>query len=263
MAKRKAGTSGISDGERGAAPVQAKRKGGALGRESRKPRDEEKVRIFQDIMTRIRMVTGTRTQVELAAFLEIQQSSVSDSSRRYAVPPQWYLTLLTKLGVNPRWLEHGTGPQYILGARRCAAEEEDAAAGPASTAAARLGTCQVVRVHSTRCPPPEPGAIPPLSVAGEIALPREWLPPSLVLLRLEADAGLPYFSRGAYVGVDTACVQPLPGEYYAVFLPGGGLGMAPLKAIGEKRHAAAVGNKVTECPADHILGRVLWVWRPF
>lgn len=209
-------------------------------------------RRFQKVLSRIRMVTGTRTQVELAAVLEIRQSSVSDACRRSTVPPQWYLTLLTKLGVNPLWVEHGTEPQYLLGPRRVAVSDEMDACG-----------CLPVSVRSTRCPPPSPTRAPVLSVVGEVFLPSAWLRPSFILLCLEADAGLPHFPRGAYVSVDTACVQPLPGEYYAVFPAGGGVRMTPLRVLADGRYTMDGEAGEVECPSVHVLGRVVWTWRPY
>lgn len=253
-----------------AGPDRQKRDKAAARRKALKNRgDEEKAKLFQEIMARIRMVTETRTQVELADFLGIRQSSVSDSCRRQAVPPQWYLTLLAKLGVNPRWLETGLGQQYILGPRSGEAEADGAE--PQGDGPPERGFCRLVRVHSSRCLPPGPGRVPVLPVLGEMALPCEWLQPSLVLLHLESNAGQPHFPRGAYVGVDTACVQPLPGEYYAVFLPAGGVGVVSLRVAGEGVYAAAPDegrgespeDGGLECPAAHILGRALWVWRPF
>lgn len=63
-----------------AGPDRQKRDKAAARRKALKNRDdEEKAKLFQEIMARIRMVTETRTQVELADFLGIRQSSVSDS----------------------------------------------------------------------------------------------------------------------------------------------------------------------------------------
>ena len=178
-----------------AGPDRQKRDKAAARRKALKNRDdEEKAKLFQEIMARIRMVTETRTQVELADFLGIRQSSVSDSCRRQAVPPQWYLTLLAKLGVNPRWLETGLGQQYILGPRSGEAEADGAE--PQGDGPPERGFCRLVRVHSSRCLPPGPGRVPVLPVLGEMALPCEWLQPSLVLLHLESNAGQPHFPRG-------------------------------------------------------------------
>ena len=54
-----------------------------------------------------------RTQIELAHFLGIQQSSISDAKRRGAVPAEWLLKLLRYKGINPDWVLTGEGPRYM------------------------------------------------------------------------------------------------------------------------------------------------------
>lgn len=65
------------------------------------------------VLERIRSVTGCRTQQELAAFLGIRQSSISDAKRRRAVPAEWLLTLLRETGVNPDWIVTGHGARRL------------------------------------------------------------------------------------------------------------------------------------------------------
>lgn len=55
-----------------------------------------------------------RTQVELAAFLGIRQSSISDAKRRGSIPAEWLIVLLQKKGINPHWIETGDGPRHML-----------------------------------------------------------------------------------------------------------------------------------------------------
>lgn len=47
---------------------------------------------------------GCRTQVELAEFLGIRQSSISDAKKRKSIPSDWLLTLWRKKSVNPDWI---------------------------------------------------------------------------------------------------------------------------------------------------------------
>lgn len=53
------------------------------------------------------------TQVELAAFLGIRQSSIADAKRRRAIPADWLLTLLCKKWINPHWILTGKGPRHL------------------------------------------------------------------------------------------------------------------------------------------------------
>ena len=70
---------------------------------------------FQDAYERILEVTGTRTQMDVAAFLGVRQSSISDAKRRNAVPVTWLITLLNKMHVSPEWVQTGEGPRYLTG----------------------------------------------------------------------------------------------------------------------------------------------------
>lgn len=67
-------------------------------------------------LARIYVATKCRTQVELAEWLGIRQSSVSDAKRRCCVPANWLVTLM-HAGVNLEWVTTGRGPQYIMESR--------------------------------------------------------------------------------------------------------------------------------------------------
>ena len=54
------------------------------------------------------------TQVELAAFLGIRQSSISDAKRRNAIPAEWLIKLLRLKGIHPEWILTGLGPKYLV-----------------------------------------------------------------------------------------------------------------------------------------------------
>ena len=68
---------------------------------------------FESQYKRIFEAAGCRTQVELAAFLNIRQSSVSDAKSRKAVPSDWLMTLFEKKRVNPDWVLTGQGSRYL------------------------------------------------------------------------------------------------------------------------------------------------------
>lgn len=70
-------------------------------------------RIFDTAMERIRATTGLRTQVELAAALDIRQSSISDARRRDSIPDSWLVKLLLDYGLSPLWIESGQGAVYL------------------------------------------------------------------------------------------------------------------------------------------------------
>lgn len=73
-----------------------------------------KVFEYMAIMDRIKNVTQCRTQQELAQFFDVSQSCISDSKKRLAIPSKWLLSLLKKKGINPEWVQKGTGPKFLL-----------------------------------------------------------------------------------------------------------------------------------------------------
>lgn len=64
-------------------------------------------------MQRIKAVTRSRTQVELADIFGIRQSSISDAKRRRQVPPGWLVTLVQRYAASPAWILDGQGQPYL------------------------------------------------------------------------------------------------------------------------------------------------------
>ena len=54
-----------------------------------------------------------RTQAELADFLGIRQSSISDAKKRGRIPSDWLLALWRKKGINPDWVLTGQGSRGL------------------------------------------------------------------------------------------------------------------------------------------------------
>ncbi len=55
-----------------------------------------------------------KTQVELADFLEVRQSSISDARRRQSIPAEWRVKLFAKKRINPEWVLCGAGGKYLM-----------------------------------------------------------------------------------------------------------------------------------------------------
>lgn len=69
--------------------------------------------IFDAQLERIKLITGKRTQVELADFLGIRQSAISDACRRGKISSGWLVILLRVKNVHPEWILTGKGPCCI------------------------------------------------------------------------------------------------------------------------------------------------------
>lgn len=68
---------------------------------------------FEKQMQRVYAITGAKTQVELAALLDVKQSTVANSKKRRNVPDRWLIRLLCRLSVNPDWVLTGKGKPYL------------------------------------------------------------------------------------------------------------------------------------------------------
>ena len=78
----------------------------------RKQTHEEKD--FQEIYKRLQEVTGCTTQMEIAEFLGIRQSSVSIAKQRKSLPAEWVLAVFERLNISPTWLKTGQGEKYCV-----------------------------------------------------------------------------------------------------------------------------------------------------
>lgn len=74
-----------------------------------KTRDIEEA-AYAAVVDRIYNVTGTKTQTELAEFLGVRQSSISDAKKRRSVPAEWLLRIFRVKGVHPEWIVTGKRP---------------------------------------------------------------------------------------------------------------------------------------------------------
>ncbi len=70
--------------------------------------------LFEAQYRRVFEAAGCKTQVELAAFLEIRQSSISDAKRRQSIPSDWRVKLFEKKHINPTWILCGEGGKYLI-----------------------------------------------------------------------------------------------------------------------------------------------------
>lgn len=64
-------------------------------------------------MDRIKLVTGKRTDVELAEFFGVRQSALSDAKRRGKIPSGWLVILMRVKNVQPEWILTGNGPSHF------------------------------------------------------------------------------------------------------------------------------------------------------
>ena len=69
---------------------------------------------FASQYRRVLEAAECRTQVELAALLDIRQSAISDARRRNVVPSDWLVKLFERKRINPDWIRCGTGARFLF-----------------------------------------------------------------------------------------------------------------------------------------------------
>ena len=65
------------------------------------------------VLTRFKVATGIKSEVELSCWLGVRQSQISDVKRRNIFPAKWlYLLLEKRTHYNPVWVLTGEGEAY-------------------------------------------------------------------------------------------------------------------------------------------------------
>ena len=200
--------------------------------------------LYEETMARIKTVSRTQTQTELAKLLEASQSSVAEAKRRQSIPADWYLKLFEKLGVNPDWLKKGNGPVYL------------------PLAQSALAPVYAMCGDSTKTGSPA-AALQPI---GKIALPKPYAREGIIVLEMDNESAAPTARCGAYVGIDTAASSPASGELFAVLLPYEGIILRRLAWDRKEKcfvlraeNPAYPEIRIQEDLTGRILGRLAWV----
>ncbi len=158
---------------------------------------------FDAFLHRVYQATGMASQNDLAAALEVNRSAITQARRKNAIPAKWALGLFRRYGLNPEWVEHGTGPTFV---RPSTPEEPDFA--------------KVPKVRARLC-----AGDGSFEVGGEIegyyAFQTRWLSgrgnaDQMVLLDIFGNSMEPELRAGDTVLVDRSQKEILAGAVYAV-----------------------------------------------
>jgi phage repressor protein C with HTH and peptisase S24 domain len=68
---------------------------------------------FEFFLQRVFEATGIASQTELASALKINRSAITQARKKDAIPDKWILQLFRIFGLNPDWLETGSGPTFL------------------------------------------------------------------------------------------------------------------------------------------------------
>lgn len=222
---------------------------------------------YDQILKRIQAVTRTRTQIELAALLEIRQSSIADAKKRQSIPADWYLKLFEKLGVNPDWLKKGTGPIYLRTEVGYIPSDGDGTPIDPDLLGSPLAQSALATVHAMRGTHAKSiTSADDLQPTGKLCLPKAYARVGMIVLEVDSEAAAPTVHRGAHVGINTLANHPASGELFAVSLPYEGIVLRRL-FLDQKNECFVLRAENPAYPeiriqtnlADQILGRLAWV----
>lgn len=68
---------------------------------------------FESFLQRIFQATGMTSQTQLAEALGVNRSAITQARKKDSIPARWILQLYRLFGLNPDWLESGTGQTYL------------------------------------------------------------------------------------------------------------------------------------------------------
>jgi len=219
---------------------------------------------FNDIYRRILSVSNSQTQMELAAVLEISQSSISDAKRRQSIPSDWLVKLYDKFGVNPDWLRYNKEPILMrslpeLGKHNISTLQEDTQA---------LGF--IAPVFDTHCTLQEKKIH--FKTIEETILPRTLQKSSNLVFLYNATGMEPVLSKPCLLGVSTKKdasnnVPIISGEIYALHTAAEGIIFRRLIQDTEdemyllcfEQTKFPTGKISLENLRDKLIGKLSWV----
>ncbi|MBW2604769.1 MAG: helix-turn-helix domain-containing protein [Deltaproteobacteria bacterium] len=68
---------------------------------------------FESFLQRIFEATGIASQTELASALNINRSAITQARKKNSIPDKWILKLYRTFGLNPDWIETGSGRTFL------------------------------------------------------------------------------------------------------------------------------------------------------
>lgn len=69
---------------------------------------------FNIFFERVAKTTGISNLSDLARILNVNRSAVTQARKKDSVPAKWILHLYKQHGLNPKWLEDGSGPASLI-----------------------------------------------------------------------------------------------------------------------------------------------------
>lgn len=221
---------------------------------------------FDEIYKRILFASNCQTQMELAAVLEISQSSISDAKRRQSIPSDWLIKLYDKFGVNPDWLRDKKEPMYLRGIANLDEQGTNIVLEDVSRGF-------MAKVFETYCEKQENGYA--FNAVDEVVLPKNLQKCTSYIFNYNVSGMEPSLPRLALVGVlgknKEEKLPVISGELYALYLEQEGIVFRRIyQNIEDNTYTICFENP--KMPAstislaslqEKLVGKVSWVLHKF
>ncbi len=211
---------------------------------------------FGSFLQRVFEATGIASQTELASALKINRSAITQARKKDSIPDKWILQLYRIFGLNPDWLETGSGPTFL---RSSVAEDSVFKNIPKVKARLSAGGGSF-----------EIGS----EIKGYYGFRKDWLMTKgnmnkMVMMDIFGNSMEPEIKDGDTVLIDEAQKDILAGAVYAVGVDDTimvkRLEKHPNKLVlhSDNKEYAPIYLKGDEINSVRIIGKVIWVCREF
>ena len=209
---------------------------------------------FESFLKRVYDATGIRSQTELASALNINRSAITQARKKDSIPDRWVLQLYRSFGLNPDWVETGSGHTY----HHPTNPDDDIFAGVPKVKARLSAGNGSFEVGS--------------DIEGYYAFRRDWLNTkgainNMVLMDIFGNSMEPEMKDGDTILIDESQKDVLAGAIYAVGVDDTimvkRLEKHPNKLVllSDNRDYAPIFLESDEIDSVRIIGKVIWIGR--
>jgi len=209
---------------------------------------------FESFLQRVFKATGITTQNELASALKINRSAITQARNKNAIPDKWILKLFRLYGLNPDWVETGSGPIFAKTSEGSDSKYKDIAKVKARLCAGG-GSFEV-------------GS----EIQGYYAFRKDWLSAKglinkMVLMDIFGNSMEPEMKDGDTILIDESQKDILAGAIYAVGIDDTimvkRLEKHPNKLVlvSDNIDYSPIYLKGNEMNSVRIIGKVIWICR--
>ena len=211
---------------------------------------------FESFLQRVSEATGITSQTELASALNINRSAITQARKKDSIPDKWILQLYRTFGLNPDWLETGSGPTFLKQSTSSGSIFKNIPKVKARLSAGG-GSFEV---GST--------------IEGYYSFRKDWLTTKgninkMVLMDVFGNSMEPEIKDGDTILIDESQKDILAGAVYAVGIDDTimvkRLEKHPNKLVllSDNKHYSTIYLQSSEINSVRIIGKVIWICREF